>query len=294
MWHFICEHISEATSALFVCQHRTRVSGGDTHACYIIRDDHRRFFVKVCPLQTHAKLCFEVEGLEAIGATKTLLTPNIICHGIVENHSHQTEFLVLNHVKFIDGQPEDWRLLGQQVATLHQQPAAGQHGWHQNNVIGRSIQTNRQQQNWAAFFAEQRIGSMLERLARVVPPFTNIDALVTQVVGFLKDHNPPASLLHGDLWHGNVGFCKRGPIVYDPAVYYGDRETDIAMTTLFGRFPSTFYLGYQEQWPLPEDYKERMSLYQLYHLLNHALIFGDHYLSSAKSAIIAFQQHASR
>jgi len=103
--------------------------------------------------------------------------------------------------------------------------------------------------------------------------------------GLFAGHRPPASLLHGDLWHGNIGFTPEGPVLFDPAVYYGDREADLAMTELFGGFPAAFYAAYQAAWPLDSGYAQRKHLYNLYHVLNHLNLFGAGYLGQARALV---------
>jgi len=99
---------------------------------------------------------------------------------------------------------------------------------------------------------------------------------------FFSSYKPEPSLLHGDLWSGNVAFSDTSePIIFDPAVYYGDREADIAMTELFRGFSPTFYQKYQEIWPLDDGYRVRKDLYNLYHILNHFNMFGGGYESQA-------------
>ena len=102
---------------------------------------------------------------------------------------------------------------------------------------------------------------------------------------FLEGHKPQPSLLHGDLWSGNAGFTAEGPVVFDPAVYYGDREADLAMTELFGGFPQAFYHGYDTAWPLDPGYRVRKQRYNQYHLLKHMNLFGGSYLAPAQAAI---------
>jgi protein-ribulosamine 3-kinase len=104
-------------------------------------------------------------------------------------------------------------------------------------------------------------------------------------LGILEDYAAKPSLLHGDLWSGNAGFTAEGPVVFDPAVYYGDREADLAMAELFGGFPREFYRAYAESFPLEEGYERRKTLYKLYHLLNHLNLFGGGYLGQVKAAL---------
>lgn len=102
----------------------------------------------------------------------------------------------------------------------------------------------------------------------------------------LKDHNPPASLLHGDLWSGNKAFLSDGtPVIFDPATYYGDRETDLAMTEVFGGFSEEFYETYDVMYKIDENYKTRKNIYCLYHALNHMNLFGNGYRSMAMGYI---------
>lgn len=288
MWHFISDHISDATGSVFVCQKRTAAQGGDTHECFVIRDDTRRFFVKVREDDDTHPLKSEMEGLQALASTNAVLTPNVICYGVTEDKPKGFEYLVLSHIKFIDS-GSDWHALGSQLAHLHQS-SQSQFGWSSDNYIGASVQHNAWHNDWAAFYAEYRIGSMLERLAHQGHTLTQIDIFVTRIQQLLHSHHPAPSLLHGDLWSGNVGFCAKGPVIFDPAVYVGDRETDIAMTRLFGGFRDAFYEGYNAVYPLDNAYSQRENLYQLYHVLNHALLFSEPYLSQAKSAIMALEK----
>lgn len=292
MWQFISEQISENTGHLFVCHNRQTVAGGDTHQCAIVRDDSRRFFVKYRTLQNgdRTELDAEADGLEALSAADSIQTPRVICHGQLVEQNIRYEYLVLQYLRLTHGPSEDWFKCGEQLAFLHQQGDFKNFGWHRNNFIGKSRQVNTWQPDWASFFAENRIGAMLEALASQGHSWCNIDVCATRVHHFLASHKPKAALLHGDLWSGNVGFHLHRPVVYDPAVYIGDRETDIAMTELFGRLPEAFYDGYDSVWPLPEDYPKRRKLYQLYHILNHALMFGGHYLHVAQQEITQINQ----
>ena len=107
-----------------------------------------------------------------------------------------------------------------------------------------------------------------------------------QVIDVLAQHHPQPSLLHGDLWSGNAALLAGGaPVLFDPAVYYGDREADLAMTELFGGFPREFYAAYEAAYPLPAGYELRKHLYNLYHLLNHLNLFGGGYLAQVKATL---------
>ncbi len=289
MWHFISEHISEKAQVDFVVQSYHRVAGGDTHDCFIVRDDTHRYFVKTSATLPLSAFAQEAEGLSAIRATNTLSCPNVICMGEVTNNELPVAYLVLQHIKFQSGSEQTWSTFGSQLAAMHQStPPLTQFGWKQSNFLGATKQLNKPMDSWAQFFAEQRIGVMLEKLAQKNIRIINPEQFVERVLIFLSDHTPAPSLVHGDLWSGNVGFNKHGPVIFDPAIYIGDAETDIAMTELFGRFKDAFYQAYFKALPLKPGYETRKQIYQLYHLLNHALLFGGDYVSSSQSSIQQF------
>lgn len=281
MWHFISEHISEVTGTLFLCTHIQRVSGGDTHDAYIIHDEHTRYFVKTRAYDDTQQLHLEAEGLDEINAANTLLTPRVICWGLTKNEHPQQEYLVLSHIRFIAPKPDDFARLGAQLAAMHSLNKYTQYGWLHDNYIGASIQTNGRSANWSEFFAEQRIASMLERLAIQGHQFTTSTPVVQLCKDVLSSHCPHPALVHGDLWHGNIGFCHKGPVIFDPAIYIGDGETDLAMAELFGGFPSSFFEGYAGHTPIDKNYAKRKLFYQFYHILNHTLLFGAHYQQQA-------------
>jgi len=207
-----------------------------------------------------------VDGLLALGAV--VRVPRILEHG--------ADFIVLEQLDLKrDG---DWGALARMVATLHR-TTGPRFGWHRDSWIGATPQVNTWRDDWATFFLECRIQPQLA-LARkngFSIPFPRSD--------FLAGHKPSPSLLHGDLWSGNAGFIDEGPVIFDPAVYYGDREADLAMTELFGGFPARFYDAYNEVFPLPAGYETRKHFYNLYHLLNHLNIFGAGYLAQVERTL---------
>jgi len=166
------------------------------------------------------------------------------------------------------------------LAALHRRQAA-RFGWARDNTIGATPQANGWCESWTMFWRERRLAPQLALAARNgyridVPPVWRL----------LEGHEPAPSLLHGDLWSGNAGFLPDGaPVLFDPAVYYGDREADLAMTELFGGFPGEFYCAYNAAWPLASGYQQRKPLYNLYHLLNHLNLFGGGYLTQVRAAL---------
>jgi protein-ribulosamine 3-kinase len=212
----------------------------------------------------------EADGLEAL--RPHIRAPQVLDRGVKDGKA----FIVLEHLDL--RRSGDYAALGRMLATLHRQTGP-RFGWARDNYIGLSPQQNGWCDDWAEFWLERRMRPQLDWARRKgfqlgIPELT-----------LLKSHQPQPSLLHGDLWSGNAGFTVEGPVVFDPAVYYGDRETDLAMTELFGGFPAAFYRGYNEVFPLPPGYEKRKQLYNLYHLLNHLNIFGGGYLAQVKATL---------
>ena len=181
-------------------------------------------------------------------------------------------------------------LLGSGLPTFSATPCHGckgkAFGFMQDNFIGTTPQPNGWKNTWIDFWGEQRLGFQL-RLAAENGYSGQLQSLGEKLLDVLPDffdgYIPQPSLLHGDLWSGNHAFLADGtPTVFDPASYYGDRECDLAMTELFGGFPASFYDAYRAEWPLHEDYKTRRDLYNLYHILNHANLFGGGYARQAE------------
>ena len=190
---------------------------------------------------------------------------------------HGADFIVLEQLDL--KRSGDWAAMGRMLAKLHRQHGE-RFGWHRDNFIGRSPQMNGWRDDWPTFFRECRIEPQLE-MARKNGFAINLHG----VERMLENHHPKPSLLHGDLWAGNAGFIEDGPVLFDPAVYYGDREADLAMTELFGGFPAEFYAAYNEAYPLDAGYEKRKHLYNLYHLLNHLNIFGGGYLGQVEATL---------
>jgi fructosamine-3-kinase len=165
------------------------------------------------------------------------------------------------------------------LAHAHRKPGP-RFGWTRDNYIGLTPQKNDWCDDWAEFWRERRLRPQIDLARR-----NGLDVPLVDPRTFLDEHQPAPSLLHGDLWRGNAGFTKDGPVVFDPAVYYGDREADLAMTELFGGFPREFYRAYNETFALDAGYEKRKHLYNLYHLLNHVNLFGGGYLGQAKSCL---------
>lgn len=178
--------------------------------------------------------------------------------------------------------------LGRAVANMHAVTSVdGLYGFDGDNFIGHSLQRNRRSSNWAEFWWSQRLQPQLlmARKAGFTP--VGLSELRRCCLQLLSGHQPHPSLLHGDLWAGNKAFLPSGePVLFDPATYYGDRETDLAFTRVFGGFGEEFYRGYADQWALPAGALQRQPLYNLYHMLNHYNLFGAGYAASVEGLLV--------
>ena len=246
-------------------------SGGCIHDCYRVSIRGTTRFLKSNSSRFEDAFAAEADGLAALRAAG-VRAPEPFSHGIAAGHA----YLVLEYFH-LDGR-KDFAALGRMLASAHRRTGP-RFGWHRDNYIGATPQPNGWCDEWAEFWTERRMRPQI-RLATQKGFRLSMPSLQ-----FLEGHKPQPSLLHGDLWSGNAGFTAEGPVVFDPAVYYGDREADLAMTELFGGFPCEFYESYNATWPLDEGYQRRKHLYNLYHLLNHLNLFGSGYLRQVQTTL---------
>jgi len=190
--------------------------------------------------------------------------------------------LFLNWIKIEQNQTN---ILGKGLALIHKASAEENNknfGWNEDGFIGSNIQIKGWDSNWGDFFVNYRLRPQLLKAASWGVKHEDYNNVLIYLSSYLNSHNPEISLVHGDLWSGNCGRTENGlGSLYDPASYWGDREVDISMTKLFGNFNNEFYKGYEEIWPLKKSSKDRVAIYNLYHLLNHANIFGGSYKESS-------------
>ena len=226
------------------------------------------------------RLAAEHDGLLALNKGATIKVPKPVALETIDS----VAALVSQYIE-LHGSKSDYSRLADDLVALHLQTGAS-HGWHRDNYIGQTHQINTPGDNWAEFFVHHRLVYQLEMAwdngysGQLRALGEQLPAVVTEI---LRNHNPRPALLHGDLWSGNFGFDKCGaPVIFDPAVYFGDPETDLAMTRLFGAPPDVFYARYHQLNPLPEGWPLRALVYNLYHVLNHLNIFGPSYLSQAE------------
>ena len=273
--------LRQATGSVFRISETAPVGGGCIHQALIVGDGQHRYFVKTGAALTRPMFEGEADGLNAIAATGAFRTPAIIAIGSNEEHA----FLILEHLEMHPpASAEEGAAFASALVGLHHSTGPA-FGWERDNHIGATPQRNTRMDSWAGFFATHRLRPQLER-ARQAGYQGELQQLGTRVVERLPalflEYRPLPSLLHGDLWFGNAGITSRGePVLYDPACYHGDREADLAMSELFGGFPSAFYATYRRDWPLDAGYERRKPLYNLYHLLNHLNLFGPGYLGAA-------------
>jgi protein-ribulosamine 3-kinase len=280
----IARAITQATGEIFRPEGRRGVSGGDINTAEVLEGGGRRYFVKLNDAARLAMFEAESEGLAEITNSKSVRVPQPICHGTHDSHA----FLVLEYLDIMHSAGKSEELLGRQLAAMHRSTTS-EFGWRRDNTIGSTPQINTAEQDWVTFYREHRLRFQLELAARNSPGGKLLrrgEQLLEKLPVFFANYQPLASLLHGDLWGGNHAARRDGtPVIFDPAVYYGDRETDLAMTELFGGYSQEFYAAYNEAWPLDDGYRVRKHLYSLYHVLNHFNLFGGGYAGQAERMI---------
>ena len=257
------------------------VSGGCISEAWQVRTTEETVFVKLSKGLLPGMLAAEAEGLNELAKSGAIRVPEVI--RLTE------DFLVLEFIPTAINLPTDfWPRLGQQLANLHAY-SRKIHGFHQDNFIGRSPQKNHCNGNWKEFFWQRRLLPQWEMaVQRGIPKTTKRLWHKLEILwpAPLEGSSTQASLLHGDLWSGNVLVSNSGePVVIDPAVYYGDPEADLSLTYIFGGFPTPFYHAYHEIRPKGEGFARRQKVYQLYHLLNHFNLFGNSYMQSVESCL---------
>jgi protein-ribulosamine 3-kinase len=280
IWGTVASAIRDATHRPFVIVAATPVGGGSINDAYHLHGaDGARYFLKLNESRHLPMFVAEAAGLEAIAATNTIRVPVPITHGSAEGQS----YLVLEHLEL--GSRGDAKRLGEQLAALHR-CSGKKFGFSEDNFIGTTPQPNAWADDWVRFWREHRLGFQL-RIAEKNGLGSQLQSLGERLMdalpAFFAGYAPRASLLHGDLWSGNHAYLHDGtPTIFDPAVYYGDRECDLAMTELFGGYSSDFYAAYRASYPLDAGYATRRELYNLYHILNHANLFGGGYARQAE------------
>jgi fructosamine-3-kinase len=249
-------------------------------------------FVKSLPMASASILEAEADGLAALAATRTVRVPEVVA--CAADGEHDVAVLALEWLDLRSADARCAERLGNALAALHLAAAGDsgrRYGWHRDNMLGGTLQRNRWSEQgatagWIDFYRRHRLGAMRERLAAsgAASLVEAVDVVIDVLPAFFADgHVPRPSLIHGDLWQGNWGMLADGtPVIYDPAVSCSDAEAELAMMELFGGPPHGFWAAYRKQAGLHDGYARRRGLYQLYHLLNHALLFGGGYVRQSE------------
>ncbi|MEO1621641.1 MAG: fructosamine kinase family protein [Cyanobacteria bacterium J06632_3] len=279
----IAEHISQVTGRAFQIQRQQSVGGGCINQSTQVGDGDRTFFVKTNRADQLEMFIAEHDALQEMYASQTIRVPQPLCCGTADSAA----YIVMEWLPLGGGQSSSaWANMGKQLAAMHRVTSEKGFGWHRDNTIGATPQLNGWFDDWVEFWRDRRMGPQFSMAHAKRGHFPRRDEFMNAIPRLLKGHTPEPALLHGDLWSGNASITQSGePTILDPATYYGDAEADIAMTELFGGFPSSFYQAYESVNPLDAGYPKRKVLYNLYHIVNHFNLFGGSYESQANRMI---------
>ena len=239
------------------------------------------FFVKSAASGPTEIFAAEAAGLDALrGADSELVIPRVIA--VSPGSAASPAFLVTEFLEEGNGQRDEEKL-GRGLARIHAQRAK-QFGFERITCCGTTPQENGWLSSWPEFFARRRLTPLLDILrSRGLPASASrvYDNLTGRLPALLS-HEPAPSLIHGDLWAGNLLWSSGGPALIDPACAFADREMEFSIGALFGGLSDRAFAAYREAAPLEPGFRERLSVYGLYHLLNHAVLFGDGYEAQAR------------
>jgi len=282
-WSDVSAAIAEATGERVSGGKGWPIGGGSINSAFRFEAGERAWFVKLNRAERLSMFEAEADGLRALRRAGGPRVPAVVTLGQGGGYA----FLVLEYLLLRAATAPVLARLGEELAALHRVEGE-RFGWTRDNTIGTTPQINTWEDDWVTFFRRHRLGYQLELAAangypelaeRAAPLLEGLERL-------FAGYRPRPSLLHGDLWSGNVASDLTGaPVIFDPACYYGDRESDIAMTELFGGFTPSFYDAYRAAFPLDPGYAVRRDLYQLYHVLNHLNLFGGGYRARAQQLI---------
>lgn len=283
-WQSIEQHIEQITGQRFIVAHQQSLGGGSINSAFLLTaQTGKRFFVKTNRSGQQSMFEAEAKGLQEIASSQAIKVPMPLCFGDDARQSYIVmEYLEMNS-------QANQVVLGEQLAAMHM-ITAERFGWDIDNTIGATHQPNAWMDNWLTFWSEQRLGFQLKLAAKngYGGELQQLGERLLVVMPKLFDgHDVAPSMLHGDLWGGNVAGLSASnqsagvPVIFDPAFYYGDREADIAMTYVFGGFSPDFYASYQNVSPLDDGFAVRKTFYNIYHIINHLNLFGGGYHAQA-------------
>ena len=278
IWQEIDNAISESQRELFTTETREMLSGGDINQAYCLSNKQNKYFVKINTVTCESMFLAESQGLNALDSTNSFRIPKIITQGVFEDKA----YLVLEFIELkTTGNTFEF---AKALANLHLKTHTN-FGFESDNFIGLNLQKNNWCENWGEFFINHRLNPQLKKL-EAINSIGQTTKLLDNIREFLNQHKPKPSLVHGDLWQGNISYLNDGmPVIYDPACYYGDHEVDLAMLELFGAHEIGFLKQYQKHHAIQPGYSIRREIYNFYHILNHANMFGGGYVQQSLTLI---------
>lgn len=263
------------------------VSGGSINSTYRLITSIGDYFLKYNLAETYPVMFeSEAKGLEMLKATNSIYIPEVKLVG----NSGKYSFILMQYVKESTKQKNYWETFAEQLARLHSVKHEN-YGLDHNNYIGSLPQDNHQDVDLINFLITKRLDPLVRKAIDAhllnTSDQKHFDSLYIRLINEIPIEEP--TLIHGDLWSGNLITESNGlPCLIDPAIYFGHRELDIAMTKLFGGFNEKFYSRYSEVFPLQPGWQGRVNLFQLYPLLVHVNLFGTSYVSQVRQIIKDF------
>lgn len=280
LYHAVAKALKQKIGCQSV-QTPSQSPSGVLNQCFTCETDKGRFFIK-CQHGEEALDMYAAEAtaLELINSFEIIRVPVPSYYGYVKEEC----FLIMECIELLPHNSHSLSLLGEKMATLHKEATALQFGFEIDNTIGTTPQPNEWCEDWVQFFSEKRLGYLLQLIEQ---QYQDLEVhllgeeLLKTLPNFFEGLTITPSLLHGDLWSGNTGRDHREqPVIFDPASYFGHHEADLSIAKMFGGLGSPFFDAYHAIIPKEAGFEERSSLYQLYHYLNHYLLFGPSYRGS--------------
>jgi fructosamine-3-kinase len=280
LWKHLEVEITAASGKPFILRNHQGITGGSINQARRLEGEQENYFLKLNQSGMLDMFVAEAEGLKELSKAEAIRVPQPVCWGEYGENS----YLVMEYLSLGGG--ENTRRFGRQLAELHRH-THDRFGWHRDNTIGSTPQVNTWDEDWINFWRQQRLGFQL-KLAQQKGAgkslYTQGERLMEVFPRLFDGYTPKASVLHGDLWSGNWGGDAQGtPVIFDPAVYFGDHEADLAMMELFGSPGRDFLPAYRALFPIDSGYSVRKDFYNLYHILNHFNLFGGGYARQAES-----------
>lgn len=280
-WESIGEFLGDLWGEPFIIREARTVGGGCINEAFVVTDGSRKIFVKRNQPEQESMFEAEAEGLKELRQAAAIRVPEVYGAGRTRRFS----WVAMEYLELGGAGSDVQTALGQGLARLHQQTAE-HFGWTRDNTIGSTPQRNPRSEDWLSFWAQERLGYQFDLAAERGGRFVGSQELLSRLPEYFEHYQPKPALLHGDLWSGNVGFTRGGePVVFDPAVYYGDREAEFGIIEMFGGFSREFYAGYESIYPLDDGFQRRRHLYLLYHQLNHYNLFGASYGEAVRGSL---------